>query len=271
MRFLTLALTALLAGAAAATSNAATIISDNFDGYADQAAFEASWPLSGTSNSLTSAQSVSAPNSIQQNAGTTTLNIKTFSASTATDLIATNANPVEWSFMFYDDPSNLPVAGNTLGRSYGQLQGRLQSDGSLSQVISMGLWNANIPKASNGVTSTTAELRQYYAARVAFIGPNWVLLDTGPVRSAGWHELKATLGDTTVQFSVDGIAAATYNYAASAGVTGFYNARIGSGVSSNALVAYDNYSLAQVPEPSTLALIVLGFCGVAASGRRRPC
>ena len=99
----------------------------------------------------------------------------------------------------------------------------------------MGLWNANVPKASNGVTSTTAELRQYSAARTAFSpGGNWILLDTGPVRSAGWHELKAVIGSTQVTYYVDGISALTSNYIPAASpIVGWNNARIGSGLSSS--------------------------------------
>jgi len=156
---------ALVVAGAAPASAATIIINDAFDGYANQAAFEAVWTPSGASGNLTSAQSVSAPNSIGTTAGGTQLNIRTFSAGVGTDIVATDANPLVWSYMFYDDPANLPVAGNTLGRSYGQLHGRRASDGALNQLLAMGLWNAVIPKASDGVTSTTAELRQYYAVR----------------------------------------------------------------------------------------------------------
>lgn len=247
-----------------------TIIDDNFDSYANQAAFDAVWPPSGASGTLTSAQFVSSPNSIQNSAGATQRNDRTFSGSTATDIVATDTNRLEWSYMFYDDPANFPPAGNTLGRTYGQLLGRRPSDGALNQLLAMGLWNANIPKASDGVTSTTAELRQYYAARVAFSpGPNWFLLDTGPLRSPGWHEFKAIIGSTQVEFLIDGVSAAVRSYAASEGAVGWYQARIGSGLSTSAGSAFDDYLLRIVPEPATFGLAGLGLFSLALVTRRK--
>src|SRR5215213_327094 len=163
-RFIILA-ALLMAARGVSSATAGTIINDNFESYTSQANFEATWTPSGTSGTWTTDQSTSPTHSIGNTATSTELNILTFSASTATDIVATDAEPLIWSYQFYDAPANIVVAGNTLGRDYGQLQGRRSSDGALTQLLSMGLWNANVPKASNGVTSTTAELRQYYAAR----------------------------------------------------------------------------------------------------------
>ena len=39
-------------------------------------------------------------------------------------------------------------------------------------------------------------------------GPNWITLDDrAPVRSVGWHELKAVIKSTTIDFYVDGVLA----------------------------------------------------------------
>lgn len=244
------------------------IINDNFDGYANQAAFEAVWIPSGTSGSLVSDVSYSAANSIRNPASGTRRNDLTFSASTATDIIATNANPLVWSYRFYDDPANIVLAGNTLGRTYGQLLGR-NSGGTLNQLLSIGLQNSNAPKASNGVTSTTAELRQYYHVRIAFSpGPNWIVLDNLAPRSAGWHEMKAVIGSTQVQYFINGVSAGTWNYASSEGAVRWYQARIGSGLSTLAASNFDDYRLEVVPEPSTLALSAVGVMGVLAYRRR---
>src|SRR5205814_5001262 len=68
-----LSLTAFLAiSAATRSASAAILLSDNFDGYADQASFQAAWPnvAPQPSGTLTSAQFVSASNSIQNVATT---------------------------------------------------------------------------------------------------------------------------------------------------------------------------------------------------------
>lgn len=270
-RYATLVAALFLLGTELTSARAATIISDDFESYTSQANFQATWIPAGASGTWTTAQSKSPTHSIDNVAAATERNDRTFSASTATDIVATDAQPLVWSYEFYDDPVNLPPAGNTLGRDYGQLHGRRPSDGALTQLLSMGLWNANIPKASNGATSTTAELRQYYAARTAFApGGNWILLDTAPTRSAGWHELKAVIGSTQIEYFVDGVSALVQNYIPVANpIVGWYQARIGSGLSSSAKVAYDDYRVAVIPEPATFILAGLSLLGIVFAGRRR--
>lgn len=270
LTILSAALIAAVCGLPAA--NAGTIFDDDFEGYSSQANFDATWVPAGGGGTWTTNQSTSPTHSIGIGTTGTPTSTLTFSASPATDLIATNAEPLIWSYQFYDDASNLPVVGNTLGRSYGQLHARRSDTSALSQLLAMGLWNANIPKASNGVTSTTAELRQYYAVRTAFSpGGNWILLDTGPTRSAGWHEMKAVIGGTQVEYYVDGTLALTSNYVPTlpAGVTsGWYLARIGSGLAAGVTTAFDDMSLVQVPEPATLLMLGFGMIGTLALRRR---
>src|SRR4051812_22153653 len=67
---------AILACSSLTVAQGAMIINDNFDGYADQAAFQAVWTPIGTvaptSAVLSSAQSVSSSNSVQVPAESTT-------------------------------------------------------------------------------------------------------------------------------------------------------------------------------------------------------
>ena len=84
----------------------AILLQDNFDTYATQAAFQAAWPASGAgttsagnSGTLTTAQSFSAPNSINYPTAAGFRNNRTFG-----DTIVPPASPtnLEWSFRFYD-------------------------------------------------------------------------------------------------------------------------------------------------------------------------
>lgn len=249
--------------------HANVIINDNFDSYADQAAFQAVWVPSGTSGTLSDNVSLSAPISVRNAAGSTQRNDFTFSGSTATDIIATDANPLVWSYSFYDDPANIVPAGNTLGRVFGQLIGR-NAAGTTNQVLAMGLHNANAVKASNNVTSILAETRAYYHYRVGFSpGPSWIVMDTLAQRSAGWQEMKAVIGSTQVEFYLNGISGGTWNYATSEGAVRWFQARIGSGLSTTAAANFDNYRLEVVPEPSAMLLSTLGLLGLVGYRRRR--
>src|SRR5438045_4429026 len=189
----------LMIAAAAKPASAAILLSDEFDGYADQAAFAAAWPpVAGVnSGSLSSARSVSAPNSIlfavtpavQRNA-------KTFAESG----VATAANPISFSFDFYDaDASAAP---------YRQFSGILDATGTSSgQQINIGLQNTLTSAADGG---------NYYMARIlgydggdgsgAFFKLNQ---GSAPLRSTGWHNLKAVLSPTDITFYVDGILSST--------------------------------------------------------------
>src|SRR5688572_2155635 len=97
---------AVISLACASQASAAIFLQDSFDTYADQAAFEAAWPIVGTlpSGVLPTAQSATAPNSVH-NVGTTVAtetnrNQRSF---TETDIpnIALD-NVIRFSFDFYD-------------------------------------------------------------------------------------------------------------------------------------------------------------------------
>jgi hypothetical protein len=218
----------------AGVAQAAVIINDDME-YASQAAFDAVWVPSGAGAQLSTAQSSSPTQSayIDLTARRNDQNI--------TPVVSTDAQPLVWKFMFYDS------TGTGHARQYGQM---LAGPSGLSELVAMGLYNNS---------GTIAEMSTYYSGRVAF-GTGWFVLDDPGVvtRSVGWHELKAVIKGSTVDFYVDGTAGKLGVAMAGSGQQ-WYQARIGSGLSTaNGDAYYDDYYLEQIPEPATLALLGLG-------------
>ncbi len=214
-----------------ATSNAAAltvnpaggqvVLFDNFDGYASDAAYQAVWALSvGNGGTLSTGQSYSPPNSIYVSTAAAR------SHRSMTPTYGTDGNPLVWSIRFYD------TNGDNLDRQYVQL---LDNSPSLTQLVVMGTYNSS------------AVMRDYYAARIAYApGPGWVVLnDPGaPQRTIGWHEIKAVIKNTTVDFYVDGVPAkANVAYAYSSGEHTFDQCRIGSGLNSTSAAYFDDFSV----------------------------
>ncbi len=273
------------------TASAALIVSDNFDGYADQAAFQAAWPAIGTvaplSAELSIAQSSSAPQSIRV-PGTVTSsqsrNRRSFAESGTIDL----THRIVWSFDFFDIlPTNAP------SRNYSNLQDLIAPSGT-NQLVAMGFNNNQTGANSGG---------QFYMARI--LGYNVdgadadVLADPDPdggptesavgsgaffklndfgagARSIGWHNLKVVMStndglSTDYAFYVDSVLAERVsNVGTAASIRSFDNIVLGSGVSNASTeVFFDNVRLEYVPEPTTFALagVLLGLA--ACTARRR--
>jgi hypothetical protein len=269
----------LIAAVWGTSAHATIILSDNFDGYANQAAFQASWPaIAGTaptSAELSSAQSVSSPNSIRVPGTAVTgqsRNRKSF-----TDIAPlVVGEKIVWSFDFYDVSSASPPA-----RNYANLQDTT-APGGTNQLVSMGLNNNQANGDSGG---------NYYMARILGYSPaNGADPDGGPnntaltgvsqyfklndfsvgLRSTGWHNLKVEIStddglSTDYAFYVDGVLAELVsNVGTAASMRQYDNIAIGSGFSNASTEAFfDNMLLYQVPEPTSLLLA--GFLGLSLS------
>lgn len=242
------AATALLAGRQAP---AALLMSDNFDSYADQAAFEASpWNQVGAVawGTLSTAQSASTPNSI--NFATT--------AQRAERAFTESGNPsasniIRFSVDFYDnDAAAAPY------RQHHNLQDGTAPSGS-GQLISLGL--------SNNLSST-AEGGNYYMARIlGFNSSAYFKLNdaAAPLRSTGWHNLRVDISDTNFTFYVDGVLSRTVPNTYT--LRSYDVVRIGSGLSSTQQSFVDNVLVSAVPEPASFALA--GLAGLAVTALRR--
>jgi hypothetical protein len=271
--------------AGARTANAAAILSDNFDGYADQAAFEAAWPAIGTvaptSAELSSAQSVSASNSIHAPGTATTGQSRNRRSFTESGTIGIG-DQIIWSFDFYDSaPAGAPQ------RNFSNLQDTTAPAGT-NQLVSMGLNNNQTGANSGG---------QFYMARIlGYTVPTTADPDGGPTETvggagayfklndfgvggrgttAGWHNLKAILStddglSTDYAFYVDGqLAEKVSDVGTAASIRSYDNIALGSGLSNGSTEAFfDNMSLQFVPAPEPASLSLIGVAAIFLQRRR---
>jgi len=225
------------------SASALVLIQDDFESYTDTASLDPPWVLAvGTTADSYLDTTDNGPTWPGEQCVTHTAVAARRDNSSFAPTEPMGGEYLVWAFDFEDT-----VGDTAMPRQYGQL---LAGSGGLSELISMGQYNAPPSVAT------------YYQARVAFGGPNWFNLNT--VRTPGWHRFEAHIYAGTVDFYVDGALD-------TAGVThaggDWYQARIGSGLSSTGGEAsYDNYLLELVPEPGSLALLMLG--GLALIRRR---
>lgn len=276
---------ALALGTIATTAPAAVFFSDNFDTYANQAAFEAAWPSTVPSNTppsgtLSSARSVSAPNSVNIPTSTTTANTPRNGRTIAEPGTPSPTQQIVWSFDFFD--SNAAAAPY---RQSSNLQNG-SAPGATNELVSMGL-NNNQGSTSSGGNFYMARILGYTNTAVdPDGGPNESLTGSGiyiklndfansPLRSTGWHNLKVIMSSddgvaTDYEFYVDSILAERVSNVGGAGtLRSLETFRLGSGVSSPNDANYDNFVLDVVPEPASLAVLGLGGVGLLARRRRQ--
>lgn len=229
-----------------ASTGLAQTVTDDFDGYADQAAFDAAWTAGTAAMTLTTTnQSVSGANSIYQG---------TVAQQSRIEIgYEIPVSMLDFSFSFYD-----PVGDGSLARTYGMVYAHSGDWGvGLQQLVAIGKYN--------GIATTK------YSGRVAFGSVSWFALDaaTSPDRSVGWHEARITGslvgGQAQYDFYIDDLLAGTRT---STVIADFDWIVMGSGLSSTHGMWYDDVSI-MVPEPSSLALSLLGGFGLLAAIRRR--
>jgi hypothetical protein len=255
MNIKTLSIAAATVLASAPCVLAQTVFFDNFDSYANQAAFNAVWNVGVTGGglTLTNDQSFSPSQSVMQPGIATAYG----SGHDITPVSGSTGQPLVWSFEFYD---------STQAANLRQFATIRDNSPSLAQIIAMGAYSDTTLTTNRytGLQATATELNTYYACRVFATGPGWFILNGpgAPTRSTGWHELKAIFSDTTVNFYIDGVNALTgltTPYAAAAGGITFDRVTVGSGLSSaNGAAYYDNVLVQVIPEPSSIALSILG-------------
>ncbi len=263
MRIRSFISTFLLVGGIAATANAATIFSDDFEsGNMNNWTTTASTPLvnDGSQNIVPAGGSRSAMmdssidrmhhNIIADNGGTELSGYSTF-----TSYIYDNSGTASRIFnevRGYSGGTGLPNGGTA-------------ASGSLAQLLAIGKYNTvtSMGEVYNG---------SKYQARVTF-GPaataGWFNLDGpgSPNRSTGWHKftIERLADDTTLNFYVDDILSRTFT---SATAQSWDTVILGPGLGSTAGTAWiDGLSVdngVTVPEPASVILIglaCLGFVG----------
>ena len=267
-------------------TQSAVLVNDNFDSYANQAAFEAVWTPIGTvaptSAELSTAQASSGPNSIRVPGTATTgqsRNRLTFGESGS----LTTLSLISFSFDFYDSaPTGAPQ------RNFANLQDST-APSATGQLIAMGFNNNQTGANSGG---------QFYMARIlGYTVPTTADPDGGPAetgtlgagaffklndfgvgaRSLGWHNLRVDITtddglSADFAFYVDGLLAERVsNVGTAASFRSYDNIALGSGLSNGSTEAFfDNMRLevTAVPEPGVTALLGLGLAGLIAFRRQ---
>jgi hypothetical protein len=259
---LLLGLVALLACA----SGASAALVDNFDSYADQAAFQAAWPswaTNGTSMNLIQGfgQSDSQCVAGVASANNQVWNVRNLDSFTA---YKPDTNTVVFELSLYDTDTTLPASPNPGRnfihmRAYGDANGQgmpvayndpAPSKG-LQGLVAMGLYESASAQVDGGAGG-----RGYYAFRLYYGGLNswWA---TEAQRSVGWHTMKMVMDATSAKVYVDGVLDSTVAWTDTAKLYAFDGVVIGSGLTSAGYdVAFDDVSV--TPEPATMLLLAAG-------------
>lgn len=218
------------------TGSAQGQVSDTFQSYADDAALTTVWPrASGTAASIFLAPDPAnaANQTIEQTTAAGRLRYTLASGLTPSD-----ANPLAFSFDFYDP---LGAVG-TSGRIYGEVRNSAAATG----LLAAGVYNS----ANTGVYDVNK-----YQARNADNG-GWVQLEVD--RSVGWHNFRFEISGNSANLFVDNVLQTSFTDRSLTGGVAYDWIHVGSGLTGSTPGYFDNVSLSAIPEPSTVALLMLG-------------
>lgn len=268
IRCVTACLVALLLAAPFSRAWGAPAFVEDFEGYANQAAFAAAWSPNGTpAHTLDTAFGRNSSRSLrlvpQTNGGGVT---NRWYRNLDSPLRPTDANPVVFSFDFFLSASG---ASNGWSSDWQLVDVRAFSGGgfgvgSLNGLVAMGVsvsFGGDVDAHDNDffqgrILAPGHATRTYYSLDA---------LPTATPRSSGWHNLSARIGATQTLFSIDGQPAELVNV----GITSPINAVVlGSDLPSRNPYWVDNIRLETVPEPAAAYLVGLAALAWLARSRR---
>ena len=201
------------------------LLIESFDGYANQAAFEAVW-----FDTLNSAYYLDTaggnPGGAVIMPSPSANSLGKYYRNLGGDFNGTDAAPLTFQFDFWLDAAGAPGWSGT--RHFAEIRGyagNVYGSGSLENALSIGVYNS-----SADTFSTTK-----YQGRV-LNGVGWQTLDEGsaPARAGGWHQMKIVITTGQALFYVDGILSETE---ARPNSYGFDCVVIGSDLTANGFVA----------------------------------
>ena len=234
--------------------------------YADQAAFAAVWNGNATApGTLPYALDLTVGNPLPSYgmfAPTANSTATRAALNLGGNFDGTDATPLEFSLDFQLELGGVGTFWSG-ARQYIELRGYDGGGyglGTLTNLIALGAYN----NSDDSAFST-----QKYQARALgtpdIPATDWATLTAAPSRSDGWHNLKVVIDSNSFDFYVDG----TLGKSVARGTIAPFNCIVlGSGYTSAGFDAWaDNVTLVNTPEPTTLALLVMG--GLALARRRR--
>ena len=251
--------------AAAVIAAPGVILNDDFESYADQAAFASAWIEDGSSpyyldntRGHNSAQSVK----LESASGGGGVTDRWFRDLGST-YNGTDAEPLVFSYDLYLNESG----GSTMWdyafnscdiRSY---SGGGYKQGDLQDLVSIGVsWYTD---------QTRYQGRNIIAGQ--YDSPlGYVALDasTAPQRSSGWHEMKVVITSSKITYMVDGAIGKELPKSLSQGINCVV---LGSGVISDHVMWVDNLKVEIVPEPASLSMLALGAVALIRRRKGRVC
>lgn len=245
-------------------SRSAPVLFDNFDTYADTAAFDTVWTdNAGAGLSLNTATFASSPNSVWN------ANYATAVASSREHMTAVSAFTLNFSFDFYD------YTGQANSRDYAHLYSRNGDlfTGGLNNILRIGKYNNITTTKYYGYSYLISGVIAGNGASDPALSGGWFALGGAPDRSIGWHEARITgeadplnPGRAIYKFYIDGVLGGSL---ANAAAPDYNWVVLGSGLTTASAIAFDNVSVVAVPEPSALLFGLLGMAAVVCLKRLR--